>query len=504
MSTPPSGAPWPEPSSGTPWPGTDAGAGTGTGIGTGTGTWAGQDTSMQDSYDGTFPGPATAPGYPDGGPTATRPGRGPGSEPAWGSEPGSALDSVSNSASGAPPGAAPESASDSASAPAKRSGPVRDRYFDLLRALALFRVVLYHLTGWAWLPLVFPSMGVMFALAGNLMARSLKRPAPQVIRSRIRRLIPPIWLLGAIGVTGMVLQGWGPDEDGHPGWWLLHLTFWILPISDPPYAEGLPGIHGFIGDNWASDLAGPLWYVRAYLWYVLLSPFLLRALRALPVATIAAPIALSAAFQLEYLSLPGERIPSALTDFSTFGACWILGMAHQEGILQRLPRYVVPSVAPAIALLGLWYATNHNFTEGHDLDSIPLAQALWSCGTVMLLLHFSPSWSEWPRRLRRWDKPITLLNSRAVTIYLWHNICILVAATQVDRLWNYDVMWQNASWLLESPWPALAVTWVLIGACVVSFGWAEDLAAKRRPQLWPTGSKKKPAAGSRGHRAGAR
>ncbi|MEV0934190.1 acyltransferase [Streptomyces phaeochromogenes] len=460
---------------------------------------------MQDSYDGTFPGPATAPGYPDGRPTATRPGpgsglgSGSGSEPGWGSEPGAAADSASGSAANSASGAGP----DSASSTVKRSGPVRDRYFDLLRALALFRVVLYHLTGWAWLPLVFPSMGVMFALAGNLMARSLKRPAPQVIRSRIRRLIPPIWLLGAIGVTGMVLQGWGPDEDGHPGWWLLHLTFWILPISDPPYAEGLPGIHGFIGDNWASDLAGPLWYVRAYLWYVLLSPFLLRALRALPVATIAAPIVLSAAFQLEWLSLPGERIPSALTDFSTFGACWILGMAHQEGILQRLPRYVVPSVAPAIALLGLWYATNHNFTEGHDLDSIPLAQALWSCGTVMLLLHFSPSWSEWPRRLRRWDKPITLLNSRAVTIYLWHNICILVAATQVDRLWNYDVMWQNASWLLESPWPALAVTWVLIGACVVSFGWAEDLAAKRRPQLWPTGSKK-PARGSRGHRAGAR
>ncbi|MEU0189018.1 acyltransferase family protein [Streptomyces afghaniensis] len=368
-------------------------------------------------------------------------------------------------------------------APSERPG--RDRYFDLLRALALFRVVLYHLTGWAWLPLVFPSMGVMFALAGNLMARSLKRPPVQVIRGRMRRLLPPLWLLGVVGVTGMVLQGWGPDADGHPGWWLLHLTFWIVPLSDPPYAEGLPGLHGYLGENWAADLAGPLWYIRAYLWYVLLSPLLLKALRAMPAVTIALPIALAVAFEQGYLNLPGERIPSALTDFSTFGACWILGMAHQEGILRRLPRYIVPSVAPVIALAGLWYALHHGFGPGNDLDSMPLAQALWSFGTVLLLLHVSPSWSEWPRRLRRWAGPVGLLNSRAVTIYLWHNICILIAATLWDRLWSVTVLEQNVPGLLESPWPVLVLAWVLIGGCVAAFGWVEDLAAKQKPRLWP-------------------
>ncbi|WP_031109525.1 acyltransferase family protein [Streptomyces sp. NRRL S-146] len=371
------------------------------------------------------------------------------------------------------------------SAAAKKPG--RDRYFDLLRALALFRVVLYHLTGWAWLPLVFPSMGVMFALAGNLMARSLKRPAVQVIRGRMRRLLPPLWLLGVVGVTAMVLQGWGPDEDGHPGWWLLHLTFWIVPLSDPPYAEGLPGVHGFIGENWAADLAGPLWYIRAYLWYVLLSPVLLKALRALPVLTILMPIAMAVGFEQGWITLPGERIPSALTDFSTFGACWILGMAHQEGILQRLPRYIVPSVAPVIALAGLWYALHHDFGTGNDLDSMPLAQALWSFGTVFLLLHLSPSWTEWPRRLRAFAGTITLLNSRAVTIYLWHNTCILIAATLWDQLWGFPLLEQNVPGLLESVWPVLVLVWILIGCCILAFGWAEDLAAKQRPRLWPTG-----------------
>jgi hypothetical protein len=292
-----------------------------------------------------------------------------------------------------------------------------------------------------------------------------------------------------IGVGGMVVQGWGPDAEGHPAWWWFHLTFWILPISDPPYAEDLPGVHGFIGADWAVELAGPLWYVRAYLWYVVLSPVLLRALRAVPVVTLLFPVALSAAFELGYLSLPGERFASGLTDFSTFGACWILGMAHQEGILRRLPRFVVPSVAPAVALTGLWYALHHDFGTGNDLDSMPFAQALWSLGTVALLLHLSPSWSEWPRRLRRWDGVITFLNSRAVTIYLWHNTCILVAATQWDRLWAVVVLEQNVPWLLESVWPVLALTWVLIVGCVVAFGWAEDLAARRRPRLWPNGGR---------------
>ncbi|MFH9431296.1 acyltransferase [Streptomyces sp. NPDC017615] len=371
--------------------------------------------------------------------------------------------------------------------PVRRRTPVRDRYFDLLRALALFRVVFYHLMGWAWLPVVFPSMGVMFALAGNLMARSLKRPAPEVVRGRLRRLLPPLWLLGALGVSGMVLQGWRPGAEGHPGWWFAHLGFWILPLSDPPYAGTLPGVHGVLGPDWAAELAGPLWYIRAYLWFVLLSPVLLRALRAIPWITVLSPVALAAAFEFGHLQLPGERVPSALTDFSTFGACWVLGMAHQQGVLRRIPRYVVPSVAPLVAGLGLWYALTHGFRQGHDLDDIPFAQSLWSLATVLLLLHISPVWTEWPRLLRPFARLITLLNSRAVTIYLWHNLCILVASTLWDQLWRYDVLDERCPWLLESPWPVLVLTWTLICACVVTFGWAEDLAAKRSPRLWPDG-----------------
>src|SRR5690349_16821336 len=107
-------------------------------------------------------------------------------------------------------------------APAPKK-PGRDRYLDLLRSIALVRVVVYHLFGWAWLTVLFPSMGVMFALAGSLMARSLKRPALGVIRSRVRRLLPPMWAFAAVVLTMMFVNGWNPAEDPDHGdtWGLI-------------------------------------------------------------------------------------------------------------------------------------------------------------------------------------------------------------------------------------------------------------------------------------------
>ncbi|MQS05164.1 acyltransferase family protein, partial [Streptomyces alkaliterrae] len=223
-------------------------------------------------------------------------------------------------------------------APARKEG--RDRYLDFLRTLALLRVVVYHTFGWAWLTFVFPSMGVMFALAGSLMARSLRRPALGVIRSRVRRLLLPLWIYGVVVLTILFMQGWGPAK-GQEGWFWLRVLCWVVPVGSPPFPWHIGSESGLLSDTWAVQAAAPLWYLRAYFWFVLLSPLMLWLFRRMPWQTLLAPLALTAIFGTDLVDIPGQT-GSAVTDFVTFGACWILGFAHHDKLLDRLPAYIPP------------------------------------------------------------------------------------------------------------------------------------------------------------------
>ncbi|MFF3768423.1 acyltransferase [Streptomyces sp. NPDC001922] len=387
-----------------------------------------------------------------------------------------------------------------AAAPAAPGGrPGRDRYLDLLRALALVRVVGYHTFEWAWLTLAFPSMGVMFALAGSLMARSLERPALGVLRGRLRRLLPPLWLFGALALGAMFLAGWHP-EKGEGSWGWLRVLCWIVPVGTPPYPWHLGSPDGLLEDGWASQAAGPLWYLRAYFWFVVLSPLLLRAFRRLPWPTLLAPLGLTALLGTGLVEIPGAT-GEAVTDFVVYGSCWILGFAHHDGLLRRIPAYLVPSLAPVFMALGLWWATGHPGEDGLDLNDIPPAQALWSFGFCALLLSVAPSWRELPGRLGRLDKPVTLANNRAVTIYLWHEVAIMATVPLLDLLWDVPWLADSPGWsaLLESADTALMflLAWPLIALLVLGFGWAEDLAAGRRVRLWPSGGGRRRAGRAR-------
>ncbi|MEX1657875.1 acyltransferase [Streptomyces pseudovenezuelae] len=372
--------------------------------------------------------------------------------------------------------------------------PGRDRYLDLLRSLALVRVVLYHLFGWAWLTVLFPSMGVMFALAGSLMARSLKRPALSVIRGRIRRLLPPLWAFSAVVLPLMFLGGWKLSEDpDHSGTWgLLELVNYVVPIGAPPYPWEVGFPKDLLESTWADQAVGPLWYLRAYLWFVLASPLLLWAFRRVPWATLLAPLALTAVVGTGVVTIPGE-LGNAVTDFAVYGSCWVLGFAHHEGVLAKVPRYLAVSGSVLVMSFALWWASGHLGPEGWDLNDIPLAQAAWSFGFVVILLQYSPSWQELPGRLARWDKLVTLSNNRAVTIYLWHNMLIMATVPIIDLAYRLPFMQSDrAVAALDSTdtlWMFFLV-WPLIGLAILAFGWIEDLAAKRAPRLWPNGTKR--------------
>ncbi|MFD5662438.1 acyltransferase family protein [Streptomyces hirsutus] len=437
-------------------------------------------------------------------------GTGPGPEPAgpYGTAPAGETDGTPEVPPALPRqrAAEPAPATDPAAPATAASGaPGRDRYLDLLRSVALVRVVVYHLFGWAWMTVLFPSMGVMFALAGSLMARSLKRPAGSVIRSRIRRLLPPMWAFGAVALAMMFANGWNPaKEDG--SWGLIGLFNYIVPIGAPPYPWELGSPSGLLDETWAVQAAGPLWYLRAYLWFVIASPLLLWAFRRAPWPTLLAPLGLTAIVGTGLVTIPGET-GRAITDFAVYGGCWVLGFAHNDGMLKRIPRYVSVSCASLVMAFGLWWASNHLGPDGWDLNDIPLAQAAWSFGFVVILLQYSPSWRELPGRLAQWDKLVTLSNNRAVTIYLWHNMLIMATVPIVDLLYRLPFMQsERGAEAISSTYTLwmFALIWPLIGLAVLAVGWVEDLAAKRRPRLWPNGTKRSAGrqSGSRAARRG--
>ncbi|MET9975775.1 acyltransferase [Streptomyces microflavus] len=372
-------------------------------------------------------------------------------------------------------------------APAPARKPGRDRYLDLLRAVALVRVVIYHIFGWAWLTILFPSMGVMFALAGSLMARSLARPALGVIRGRIRRLLPPMWAFALVVVPMMFALSWQPVK-AEGLWWFVKLAWYVFPVGAPPYPWSSGDKAGLLEDTWAIQAAGPLWYIRAYLWFVLASPLLLRAFRKLPWATLLAPLGLTAVIGTGLVTIPGET-GNALSDFALFGSCWILGFAHHDGLFKDVPRYLTVSLASIVMGFGLWWASGHLTADGWDLNDIPLAQAAWSLGFCVILLQYAPSWQELPGRLARFDRLVTLANNRAVTIYLWHNLVILATVPLIDLLWKIPYVDAHLGSTVEATYTLLMtlLVWPLIGLVILCVGWVEDVAAKRRPRLWPDG-----------------
>ena len=349
-----------------------------------------------------------------------------------------------------------DTAPDTTPVPPRRE---RSRYFDFLRAVALVRVFLYHMFPVAWLSMIFPSMGVMFALGGSLMATSMQRSVEQAITGRLRRLLPGLWAMAALVVPAMLLLPW-PDRPD-----LTHLALWAVPIVEPPAAR------------WAAPIEGVLWYLVAYLWLVLLSPLLRRIYRR--IGLVAAVLPVVAVFFWDYLAWPvPARVESAVTDVLTFAGCWILGFAHQAGVLRRIRWAVLGPIAAVLVGAGLAWTITHPGEEGVDLANEPVAYAIYSAGFVLLLFRVHPQMA-WLKRVRPLNGLVNFCNARAVTIYLWHNAAIALVFAAAER---YEL--ERIGDHLEMA-ALFVLSLGLVAVFVALLGWVEDVAARRPVTLLP-------------------
>lgn len=325
----------------------------------------------------------------------------------------------------------------------------RSPYIDALRALAILRVYLLHTLWLTWLPMAFPAMPVMFALAGYLTAVSLDRGAPlRVVTSRLRRLLPPLWALAAIAVPLMVLVGWRPS--------LLDVTWWVAPLRNPPSSD------------WGGPFSLGLWYIRAYLWLVLLSPLLWWAFRRWPVGALLGLPALAVLFYSPLVELPVNPVTDVVWATAAYGTCWMIGYARHTGLLDRVPLawYVLGVGVLALGAM-MWLAD-----RGEDDQ---LGGLVWGWAVVLLLMRARPR-LDWLAQVPWLARLIRMINARAVTIYVWH-LPVLYAAGGLLTL----------AGLAAGKAATLGVGTVLLVAVVLALGWVEDLAARRRPSLLPPG-----------------
>lgn len=328
----------------------------------------------------------------------------------------------------------------------------RDRYLDLLRSLALVRVVLFHVTGWIWLSLLVPAMGLMFGIAGSLMAASLDRHGPAAVVRRLRRLLLPFWAFGAITLV-VLSTGWRPPPSGVAGW--AELLWWVLPLRVPPVG----------GPSWAWAFHIGLWYVVTYLWFVLLSPALLWAFRRVPGSSIGVATALPVGMHLAGVHA-GYFVAAYLS-------CWLMGFAHHDRLLHRVPgRWYGCLVAGLAGVGGTWVVAAMVTGRAVDLNHIAGGTTLWSMAFVAVLLRIQPRLVG-PSRLG-WA--LRLANARAVTIYLWHIPASLGMFLLLAPVLPYDSV---ASIALR-----LAGVCLLTAGAVLLFGWIEDVAARRAPALF--------------------
>lgn len=339
-------------------------------------------------------------------------------------------------------------------APAPLSAPARprSRYLDSLRAAAIVRVFLQHTVPLGALTTLLPSMWVMFGLAGYLTAASLTRGGMlRTVRSRLRRLLPPLWALGAVAVPLMLLHGWPAFAWGD-------LIPWVFPLINPPASE------------WGAAFAITLWYLRAYLWFVLLSPLLWWLFRRSPMVTLAAPLA-AAVLLSTVVTLPSTPAGDVIWSTAAYGTAWLLGYARHTGMLDRVALRACLAAAAALGAAALLRAAG-------DPDGLadPLVQVLWGTAVVLPALRANPSLA-WLDRVPPLRRAVAFLNARAVTVYVWQLPMVVAGLWLLGHAPGAD--------LAGPPLLTLLVGGVLTAAAVLCFGWVEDVAARRAPALVP-------------------
>ena len=269
--------------------------------------------------------------------------------------------------------------------------PQRDIALDGLRAIAILRVITWHASGWSWTTWIISSVPAMFVVTGALLARSLqKASAIDTLRKRFKRLLLPLWFYS---LTVYLLSLY--FEVRTSAVW----TF-FLPFSQPS---------SLIASQWFTSA---MWYLRAYVWVLILSPFIYALTRKfksiIPIAGMIAVVALG----VWNIDTPG--FGWAAGDIVLYSTCAAAGMAWLvDGRPSPRSLHITAIAFLAGAVTWLLYRQPMDDVVNNDHVLHLFVGGFWTA----LLLHFPKTLSSFAT-----TAVSRFLNRYPLSIYLWHSM----------------------------------------------------------------------------------
>ena len=267
----------------------------------------------------------------------------------------------------------------------------RDVALDGLRAIAILRVITWHASGWSWTTWIISSVPAMFVVTGALLARSLqKASAFHTLRKRFKRLLFPLWFYSlAVYLLSVYFQ-----VRTSAVW-----TF-FFPFSQPK---------SLIASQWFTSA---MWYLRAYVWVLVLSPFIYALTRRfkslIPIAGMIAVVALGV------FNIDTAGFGWAAGDIVLYSTCAAAGMAwlvNGRPSPRTLHVTAIAFLAAAVAWLLFRQPLDGVVNNDHVLHLF--VGGFWTA----LLLHFPMTLSSFST-----TAVSQFLNRYPLSIYLWHSM----------------------------------------------------------------------------------
>ncbi|KAB2343810.1 acyltransferase [Actinomadura rudentiformis] len=365
--------------------------------------------------------------------------------------------------------------------------PQRERWVDLLRALAIVLVVVGHwlatavhydedglggrhvleVLPWAHgLSWLFQVMPVFFLVGGFANAASLSASRARGVHWRDwlagradRLLRPTTAFLVVIAMSAVVARALGGDEE------LIGTAVWLATL--------------------------PLWFLAVYFAVVVLTPAMHLLHRRWGLAV---PVVLAVVVGAGDIARLGFDLPYGGS--ANFLLMWLavhqVGFAWQDG---RLPARWTVALPLAVAGFGCLvlltagpYPVSMVAAPGAQVQNTnPPTVALLSLAVAQtgLVLLLRDRGDRWLQRTRPWIA-VVAVNTVILTMFLWHMTAVVVAAA---ALYPTGIFPQppvgTAHWVLSRlPW--LACLTVVLACLVMLFGWIE-WRARTRSSRGPAG-----------------